>query len=48
MCGHSYGKHGKLTESDCSLDCFGDNDYACGSSWVNSVWSTGFGGSDGK
>uniref|UniRef100_A0A1I8I3M0 WSC domain-containing protein n=1 Tax=Macrostomum lignano TaxID=282301 RepID=A0A1I8I3M0_9PLAT len=39
LCGWSYGRHGKSTETDCNHPCSGNSSQMCGGVWLNSVFS---------
>uniref|UniRef100_A0A1I8J1D5 WSC domain-containing protein n=1 Tax=Macrostomum lignano TaxID=282301 RepID=A0A1I8J1D5_9PLAT len=40
-CGNSYGKYGKRSKSECRMKCSGKKSTFCGSSWRNSIYTTG-------
>ncbi|PAA94261.1 hypothetical protein BOX15_Mlig001756g1 [Macrostomum lignano] len=42
LCGNSYGKHGKASDSDCKMACGGDSSKTCGGAYRNEVYPTGF------
>jgi hypothetical protein len=37
-CGQSYGKYGKVSDSECKEPCQGNNKQMCGAPWRNSVY----------
>merc|ERR1712131_287970 len=40
FCGDSYGKYGKIPETNCMQPCKTDNSVTCGGAWSNSVYET--------
>ncbi len=40
-CGHSYGKHGKASDTECNKLCPTRQGYLCGSVLRNSIYQTG-------
>uniref|UniRef100_A0A1I8J2J5 WSC domain-containing protein n=1 Tax=Macrostomum lignano TaxID=282301 RepID=A0A1I8J2J5_9PLAT len=39
-CGNSFGRHGKVQDSECSMKCPGDNKWTCGNHFRNEVYSS--------
>ena len=43
FCGDTYGKYGSVQEESCDTPCTGDPAQICGSTRINSIYSTGLG-----
>ncbi|XP_078698389.1 uncharacterized protein LOC144925953 isoform X2 [Branchiostoma floridae x Branchiostoma belcheri] len=41
LCGHSFGKHAKVAESECGGECSGGLPTGCGGNLRSAVWATG-------
>ncbi|CAH1786133.1 unnamed protein product, partial [Owenia fusiformis] len=41
-CGNSYGKHGKVDDSECTIKCTGEPWRICGDHWKNNIYRIEF------